>query len=273
MKAVSIYCLLDTRPGRENEVRYVGKTENVQQRYAAHLSQARTSPKTPKDFWIRKLLQLGFKPKLDILAENIGETWSKEERYYIQFFKDIGANLLNLAPGGEGGRAPGYKQTPEQIEKRIKARYDNGTYTVSSETKEKLSLIWKGTIRGPHSEETKRKITLSKLNHSVSESTKEKMRQVKLGKSQLPQTIEKRIKTRKNNAEQRGYWHSEKTKQKIRKSNSKSVLQFDLNNNFIKEWESISEASKILGFWNYGITMCCTGKYKQWKNFIWKFGI
>ena len=47
------------------------------------------------------------------------------------------------------------------------------------------------------------------------------------------------------------------------------VLQYDLDGNFIKEWESISEAKKRLGINN--ITYACNGKYKHAGGYIWKY--
>ena len=51
----------------------------------------------------------------------------------------------------------------------------------------------------------------------------------------------------------------------------KVVLQFDLENNFIKEWCSIAEASKSLNIGSNSITTCCKGKYKSSGGFIWRY--
>jgi group I intron endonuclease len=46
----------------------------------------------------------------------------------------------------------------------------------------------------------------------------------------------------------------------------KSVLQYDLNNNFIKEWDSAKEASKSLNIAIQHITACCRGEVKKTHN-------
>ena len=51
----------------------------------------------------------------------------------------------------------------------------------------------------------------------------------------------------------------------------KPILQFDLNGNFIKEWNSIREASRVLKIANSNISYCINGKYKQARGFIWKY--
>jgi len=49
----------------------------------------------------------------------------------------------------------------------------------------------------------------------------------------------------------------------------KPILQYNLQGNFIKEWESITEAKKITGITSIGD--CVRGKQKKAGNFIWKF--
>lgn len=51
----------------------------------------------------------------------------------------------------------------------------------------------------------------------------------------------------------------------------KGVLQYNLKGEFIREWESCAEASKILNFNLSGISEVCRGKRKTHKNFKWKF--
>ena len=52
---------------------------------------------------------------------------------------------------------------------------------------------------------------------------------------------------------------------------SKPVLQYDLNNNFIKEWKSAKEASEHLYIQQNSISLCCRNKRKKAGNFNWKF--
>lgn len=52
---------------------------------------------------------------------------------------------------------------------------------------------------------------------------------------------------------------------------SKKVLQYDMNNNLIKEWDSTMDIQRELNIRNSCISACCRGKYKQSHNFIWKY--
>ena len=60
-----------------------------------------------------------------------------------------------------------------------------------------------------------------------------------------------------------------------RKSSTNSralkVIQYSLNNEFIKEWEYIKQASEELGVCYSSIINCCKGKRKTAGGFIWKY--
>jgi hypothetical protein len=53
--------------------------------------------------------------------------------------------------------------------------------------------------------------------------------------------------------------------------NAIKVLQFDLNNQFIKEWDCIKDASRELNIIDCGISFCCKGKRKTAGGYIWKY--
>lgn len=56
-----------------------------------------------------------------------------------------------------------------------------------------------------------------------------------------------------------------------RDTQKKRILQFDLDGNLIKEWESISLAAQSVDTSAGNITECCKGNHKHIKNYIWKF--
>lgn len=61
------------------------------------------------------------------------------------------------------------------------------------------------------------------------------------------------------------------TKKRINGKCSKPVLQFDLQDNFIKEYPSAMQVERELGFANSNIIKCCKGKYKTANGFKWKY--
>lgn len=63
------------------------------------------------------------------------------------------------------------------------------------------------------------------------------------------------------------YGTSIKKRSKIQ---SKPIIQFTLDGEYIREFDSIASAEK-LGFNSGGISMCCQGKYKHHKGYIWRY--
>ena len=103
------------------------------------------------------------------------------------------------------------------------------------------------------------------------------IRNKKIGVPQKLETINKRSKTLKNRVitwgnkisqNKKGRIQSQEEKEKRSKSLQKSVLQYDLEGNFIKEWSSIKEASKTL---KCDVNAQLLGKQKTAGGFIWKY--
>lgn len=72
---------------------------------------------------------------------------------------------------------------------------------------------------------------------------------------------------------------TEETKRKIstlfkgNRPNQVKIYQFDLNGNFIKEYNSIVEASENTGICMHSIQSCSIGKYKRGGKFYWSRSI
>ena len=52
---------------------------------------------------------------------------------------------------------------------------------------------------------------------------------------------------------------------------SKKVLQFTLDDEFIREWPSTKEIERQLGFDNSAVGRCCNGKQKSAYGYIWRY--
>ncbi len=54
---------------------------------------------------------------------------------------------------------------------------------------------------------------------------------------------------------------------------SKPVRQFTIEDKFIKEFPSIKQVKRELGFADGNIIACCKGKYKTAYGFIWRYAV
>ena len=64
---------------------------------------------------------------------------------------------------------------------------------------------------------------------------------------------------------------SEEAKKKMGNNQKLPILQYNLQGNFIKEWDGVIDATKAVGKHSTNIMRCCQGKFKQAYGFIWKY--
>lgn len=98
METTNIYVLIDPRNGK---VRYVGKANDISQRYRAHLNRARKH-QIHKANWIKQLRDLGLKPIVEVIDVVPINEWVYWETYWIAQMKAWGFDLLNYTLGGDG---------------------------------------------------------------------------------------------------------------------------------------------------------------------------
>jgi len=83
------------------EVRYVGKSNNPDERYKDHLNRSRDGG-TYKRNWINSLRKNNLKPIFEIIKEVSVGKWKIWEKYYIKHYRDKGCKLVNIMGGGDG---------------------------------------------------------------------------------------------------------------------------------------------------------------------------
>lgn len=130
------------------------------------------------------------------------------------------------------------------------------------------------------SEETKKKISKNNARywkyHKISKETKEKMSKARKGKKIKKESIKKALKTKKEKypngipiSNEERIRRSQKMKNN--KLSAKIINQYDIDNNFIKKWECISDASRELNINDGSIVSCAKGRRKTAGGYIWKY--
>lgn len=233
-----IYTLSHPETG---EIRYVGKTTNLKRRAYQHFNVKICKKLGNKHLgnWLLSILNSNLKPVLEIIEECI-DNWVESEQYWIEQFKIWGFNLLNVTGGGEGF---GHKH--------------------SDESKIKMSLIQKGLSRNftQKTLEEKRKLFKSDANPMKNPIYKQKVIDARKGNnSWITDSMKENLKIRvqesvKNNTQ----------------SGNKAVLQYDLEGNFIKEWFSITQVKKELGFCDRVLIDVCKKRKISACGFVWRY--
>lgn len=142
-----IYSLIDPRT---QEVRYVGKSNTPSKRLIAHICTTHEDCNPHKQNWIKELKVEGLRPILSIIEETTLDLWPEREIYWIEFYRSIGNNLINLKDGGIGGgllagstkRLMGEKTSMRMVDQGVKAHLREifGRKIVRSDGKEYGSI-------------------------------------------------------------------------------------------------------------------------------------
>lgn len=116
----------------------------------------------------------------------------------------------------------------------------------TEETRKKLSEATKGK---PKSESARKNMSISAKNRPpISEETRQKLSKIS----------KERIRT-------------DEWKSKIAQSNSRSILQYDLEHNLVQEFIGAKTASNITGIGRTSIVNALSGKSKTAGGFIWEY--
>lgn len=248
----TIYALIDPR---DNAVRYVGWTFNLQKRLLDHISKAKFQT-THKANWINLLVALNLSPIIAELEIGSGD-WAAAEQKWIAHFLANGADLTNATMGGEGvvglvfssatrakmsAAKKGRKQTPEAIEKahaplrgrvrsaevgkKISAAKMGHKHSDEARAKMRGRKGWHHTPEArekistaghrPMSEETKRKLREQRQGKKLSEEHRRKLSEAKKG-----QTLSEEHKA-KIRASSGGWHHTDEAKARISAARRKS---------------------------------------------------
>ena len=158
-----IYELIDPR---NNQTRYIGKSNNPKERLTGHCVPVRLISNTHKTNWIKSLLKLGLRPILNVIDEVPLIEWQFWEVYYISLYKSWGFKLTNGSDGGEGSTNDIKKGKPKG--------------PMSQKTKDKMRIASKGKKK---SKQHCINISKGSLGKTVKESTKKKLQLKRLGKT------------------------------------------------------------------------------------------
>jgi group I intron endonuclease len=229
---------------------YIGITKNLKLRFSQH-----KRSKYPVGIKIRESDLLEDELYSVIFSSNDQSDILELEEFLVDDELLKNKKCLNLTRGGAKG---GY--------------FTNKTHTKGS--KEKTSNKLKGRV---FSEEHKSKIGITTkkrmLGYVWPEDAKLKLSESSKRLWQDPLYRQVQLEKMKNKK------HSEETKNKIslahqkggKHHNAKVILCYDINNNFIGEFESIKIASDYFGIPDYSISKVLRGVNKQSSGFIFKY--
>jgi len=213
------------------EIRYIGITCKPLRYRLTQHINSSKSQNTHKANWINKLTNDNCKPIIEILVDNL--TYEESLLLEVEYIKKYReiGNITNITAGGDSNPA-----LLDSVKEKIsKSRIGK---CLKEETKKKLRDMFTGD-KNPFYDKKHTNESKEKMSNAVKKSF-----------SNI-EIIEK-LSTIKN---------------KIKRP----LYQFDMNGNFIKEWDSVSRIKRELNFDRKTIKQVCNGVYKQAYGFIWKY--
>lgn len=191
---------------RNNEVRYVGQTNNMSARRRQHLSYAKLRRATPVHKWINREIEEGFEIVMTAVLENAELHVAEME--IIAKYRDKGFRLLNLTDGGEGTigwRGNTGNKRPDLAERNMSSKGKPGRAS-TPEINAKISAAHKGKSKPwlsernhllagkpghKHTDESRSKISASNKGRTISESQRKKISDSNTGRKRTPEGIAK----------------------------------------------------------------------------------
>lgn len=250
MKQVKIYALSSSK--EPENIRYIGQTGgDLKYRLSRHVHNSKTE-KTHKSYWIKKELKDGNKILIkEVFSVPIGDNWEKWEIHFISEYKKMGYKLTNSTIGGEGLYGE-----------------DNPFFG----KKHKKTTIQKNKENQPY----KRAVDRYNLNGKLVKSY-QSINEASLD-TNLPNTMISDVcRHRPKHKTAGGFvWRFKGEPFSLEYLNpaehlKKSVCQYTKDGKLIKEFESVSEASKITNLSPGNISRCCNKEIKTVGGFIWRF--
>lgn len=168
----------------------------------------------------------------------------KYEIEYINKYNSIFPNGYNITNGGEGGGGFQGKKHTEEVKNKIKTTLKQ-KYIDNPELKKQLSERNKIVLNIP---EVKERMKLGMLNSNKHQKA-----------TRTPKTDDVKRKI------------SEGLKKYNNENKPITIKQYDINNNLLNEYTSISEASRKSSVTRRTISLYLREKTKSTKGFIWKY--
>lgn len=251
MKNIGIYKI--TSPSGKI---YIGQSIHIKQRWKQYVN-PNSSSVGPK--LLNSLNKHSWeKHNKEILEECLLEQLNEREIFYKQqFINEFGWSKALFCEIYDSGGGPKSEETKLKQSKGLKKSYDDGKKKPYWLGKKNTKL---SDYHNNHDSGFKYKRT---QNHKdkLSEMMK-KIWEDPITKKQIGNKISK---------SKTGHLYSEITKSRMSKSHNKIILQYDKQGNFIKEWNSITEASKSLNTSLGNISLALNKKSKTAKGFIWYY--
>lgn len=264
MKTTNIYTLTDPET---HEIRYVGKTNNLTQRYKAHLNKARKH-QTHKKNWINSLKKKKLKPLIEVIDIVPIVEWVFWETYWISQIKSWGFKLVNHTDGGDGCTF-GNKTSFKKGEGSISVLKINLNGDIVKEYNSTNEVYNKTKLQVHRALDIERKSVGGFL--WLRKSTYDNFSNKEFNNFLNAYKNRKRKPNSGNFKKGLTPWSKGKIWSRTSGKIARRVKQLNTKEELIRIFNSCREAAKEMNCGEDNIRLACIGKNKTAKGFIWKY--
>lgn len=272
-----IYKLIDPS---DNEIRYIGQTDDIKRRYNDHISSSLNensdSYDTYKARWIRKLKLRGLLPIIEVVEEcNSLEQSNIRERYYVSKLTNEGCRLTNsyITDVTEFSSHTREKMSNARKGKKLED-------IVGLEKSIELKEYYSQRIKIDNPNKSSDPLVREKISNTLKDYFSDKSNHWAFGLKMDDEHNEKLRLAKLNNPKNVGNRkpRTEEQKEKIRNSikgikiKRSIIIQYDLNMNLVNEWKSLREIERSDSSLSRNqIARCCKGDKNTYAGFIWNY--
>jgi hypothetical protein len=274
-----IYKLIDPTT---NQIRYIGQTDNIKRRYNDHISSSlnknSSSYNTHKSSWVRKVVNNNLFPIIEVVEEcNSLEQSNIRERYYIEKLTNEGYKLTNsyISDVTEFSLDTREKMSNARKGKTLEE-------IVGLEKSIELKEYYSERIKLNNPNKNSDPLVREKISNTLKDYFEDKENHWAYGLKMTDEHNEKLRLAKLNNPKNVGNRkpRTEEQKEKLRNSikgtkiKRSEILQYDLEMNLVREWNSLREIERIDTTMSRSqIAKCCKGYKETYAGFIWKYKI
>jgi hypothetical protein len=267
MRIIYIYSLKDPET---NQIRYIGKTTNINTRLKSHITRSRHNTYHSAR-WVQSVIKKGLRPIIGLVEECTEENWVEREKYWIAYYREH-FDLTNVLDGGEGGfikTREGSKWTDEQRENNRKARLGFNVQHTDEGNKKRAE-----GIRAYYAKNKKPVLQYDLDGNFI----REWESAVDVGKElDICSSDINRACIKENSIAYGFQWRFKNSEIKIGKyvkqesSSNKAIFQMTKESEIIKEYKSLTEAFNKTGIKRTNISNCLTGYNKTAGGYKWRY--
>lgn len=244
---------------------YIGQSHNIEKRFAQYKGlKCKDQPRIYNSLKKHGIQNHYFEVVCEIPKGVNQSILDYSEQFHMDAYRAMGFELMNLREAGSKGAFSEESKRKLSISSKGKNTWTKGLKRTDEQKKalsERVRMWHHDNGRIPKKRMSRQEVRefMSKLKKGVERPMYKGEGNPFFGKKHTEET---RLKLSE---------HNRKNKTGANNGRARAILQYDLNGNLIKEWDTVTNASNELGIKRTTISGCLRGDTVRAKQFVFKY--